>query len=143
MSRQPIEIFCQACGRESILKREPVYEGFTRTGERLSCISCGHVFAEESEVRFKKSKVVSLFSEEDKPAPVHIFEDSDRTPAPKVFDPGENSRLCRYCAHYVVNPFVQRCAHCGREVEATDTCANFTPREHSENEARPTPGKSS
>ena len=36
--------------------------------------------------------------------------------------------LCRYCASYIVNPFVQRCARLKKEVEATDTCEHFKPK---------------
>ncbi len=115
-TNQNPEIICPACGRESLLKREPVYEGFRRAGVKLSCLSCGHVFGSEAEVPFKQKHAPSVFSREDAAAPV------------KIFKGGEAGRLCRHCADYVVNPFVQRCARRGKIVEATDSCEFFSAR---------------
>jgi ribosomal protein S27E len=108
-----IEIICPACGNETILKRTPRYEGFKRTGDDLNCASCGHPFADETEVPFKARE---------KPA---IFDQSDLDARPEVFKKGEATRLCRFCANYVVNPFIQRCAILRKEVEATDSCRHF------------------
>jgi DNA-directed RNA polymerase subunit RPC12/RpoP len=108
-----LEIDCPACGRETLLMRRPKYEGFKKTGELLSCASCGHQFAGEEEVPFKGKKVVKVFT------------DADRSKDVKVFESGEADRLCLNCANYVVNPFVQWCAHHRKEVEATDTCSAF------------------
>jgi hypothetical protein len=110
------EIICPSCGRESLLKRETLYEGLRRAGVKLSCLSCGHVFGNAEEVPFKKKRSPRLFSKEDVPPPA------------KNFKEGEADRLCRYCADYVVNPFVQRCAKHRKIVEATDSCELFTPR---------------
>ncbi|MFA7159942.1 MAG: hypothetical protein WC299_11625 [Kiritimatiellia bacterium] len=110
---QPIEIICPACGAETILKRTPRYEGFKRAGEDLACASCGHAFASEAEVPFKQKKQPALFSP------------GDLAPRPEVFEKDEAARLCRHCANYVVNPFIQRCALQGKEVEATDSCRHF------------------
>lgn len=107
------EIICPSCGKESLLKREPVYEGFKKTGETLSCLSCGHEFADEETVPFKGRKTPS------------VFDDSDRSRRVDVFDGDEKKRICRYCTHYVVNPFTQRCGLHQHEVEATDTCDDF------------------
>jgi hypothetical protein len=111
----PAEIVCTECGEESFLKREPVYEGFRKTGETLSCLSCGHVFAGEEDVPFK---------ERSGPA---VFDESDRSSAVDVFDESEKGRTCRHCRHYVVNPFTQWCGQHHREVEATDSCDDFDP----------------
>lgn len=110
-----IEILCPACGKESLLKRTPRYEGFKRTGEDLACSLCGHIFANENEVPFKK-----------KPSS-HLFDPKELDAKPKIFKPDDAARLCRHCAHYVVNPFVQRCALRRKEVEATDSCPKFKP----------------
>lgn len=111
-----VEIICSQCGTEAFLKREPVYEGFTKTGETLSCSACGFVFVSEEEVPFK-----------DKEAAPQIFTDADRSEKVQVFEEGENKRLCRYCAEYVVNPFMQFCSHHKKEVQATDSCGDFKP----------------
>ncbi len=115
-TNQNLEIICPACGLESLLKREPLYEGLRRAGVKLSCLSCGHVFGSEAEVPFKQNHTPRVFSREDAPAPV------------KIFKSGEAGRICRHCADYVVNPFVQRCARRGKIVEATDSCEWFSPR---------------
>ncbi len=116
MERKTVEIICPACGQESLLVRRPVYEGLKKSGETLQCAACGHVFASEEEVPYKATTSPTLFTETDRPA------------APRVFDEGEQRRLCRYCAHYVVNPFTQWCGVHRKEVEATDTCDRFEER---------------
>jgi hypothetical protein len=108
-----VEINCVACGQESLLKREPKYEGFTKVGERLTCFSCGHEYATEEEEPYKVRRAPK------------VFDDSDTPKTIKVFKQHEADRLCRYCKHYVVNPFLQRCALRGKLVEATDTCERF------------------
>lgn len=111
-----VEIICTYCGAEAFLKREPVYEGFKKTGEELICSACGGVFASEEEVPFKASV-----------AAPKIFTEADRSKKVKVFNEGENRQICRYCANYVVNPFMQFCSHHKKEVQATDSCSRFTP----------------
>lgn len=106
-------ITCSACGQESLLKREPRYEGFTKVGEILSCAGCGHVYASEEEVQVKPPSAPKVFDESDAPRTV------------KVFRENEAGDLCHRCKHYVVNPFVQRCSLRNKPVEATDTCPRF------------------
>jgi len=108
-----IEIICTACGRETFLKRTPRYEGFKRAGENLICAACAHVYADEAEVPFKIKSQPKL------------FDPNELDAKPEVFKPGEATRLCRLCAHYVVNPFIQRCALLKKEVEATDSCGKY------------------
>ena len=124
---KPIEIICPACGNESLLKRSPRYEGFKRAGEDLSCAACGYKFANEAEVPFKAKKQSAL------------FDPGELDARPEIFKPGEAGRLCRHCAHYVVNPFIQRCARHKKEVEATDSCAQFHPRPPPKETPKPTP----
>ena len=107
------EINCPACGRETLLLRQPKYEGFTKVGETFACASCGHEFAGEAEVPFKGKPVIKVFTE------------ADRSKEVKVFEAQEADRLCLNCANYVVNPFMQWCAHHRKEVQATDTCSAF------------------
>jgi len=111
-----IEIICPHCGAEAFLSREPVYEGFKKVGEELSCSACGGRFATEQDVPFKSLVVAPK-----------IFTEADRSPAVKVFNEGENRKICRYCANYVVNPFVQFCSQHKKEVQATDSCSRFSP----------------
>ncbi len=124
-----VEIVCTACGEESLLKREPVYEGFKKTGEALSCSACGHPYADESEVPFKEKKRLSIFADDDVPQKVNIFGDDDRSEKIDVFADEERQKNCRHCEHYVVNPFTQRCGLHDREVQATDFCPDFKKEE--------------
>ncbi len=115
-----VEIVCSACGKESLLIRKPQYDGFKKVGELLLCAACGHAYPSEADVPFKA---------QNKPK---VFDESDRGPQVKVFEAGEAEKLCRHCASYVVNPFVQWCHRHKREVEATDSCADFSPRTEKE-----------
>jgi hypothetical protein len=116
------EMFCPSCRKATLVIREPVYQGFTKVGERVKCAVCGHVFPAPSApvdappVR----KRPSLFGEE-------------LAPPPKLFAEEEAARLCRHCIHYTVNPFRQWCGLHRKDVEATDTCRQF--------EARPEPAE--
>lgn len=109
-----VEIICTHCGNDALLRREPIYDGFTKTGEQLSCSSCGHLFANEADVPFKR-----------KTAEPVIFTEADRSAKVELFDEGENRHLCRYCANYIVNPFTQFCSVHKKEVQATDHCTRF------------------
>ncbi|MDR0994365.1 MAG: hypothetical protein LBN38_07380 [Verrucomicrobiota bacterium] len=114
-----VELHCPACGRDSWLVRKAEYDGFTKTGDSLSCALCGHRFASEADIPFKKGHRPRVFTEADKPCPVHLFAEEER------------GRMCRYCREYVVNPFLQRCGLHRCEVEATDTCPRFEPKKTS------------
>lgn len=96
-----------------LLRREPVYEGFRKTGEKLLCASCGHEFAGEDDVPRIDTR-----------GPV-IFTEAERPKAPRLFREAEKQRCCRYCKHYVVNPFMQWCGLHRKEVAATDLCDRF------------------
>jgi len=118
-----LEIHCPGCQKPSLLVREPVYNGFTRTGEILKCMTCGHTFEDEQSVPFVHR------------ADVDVFTDEDRSEKVEVFSEGEAGRLCRHCSMYVVNPFLQWCAHHKREVQATDSCDQFVAKGEDEGEA--------
>ena len=112
--RKRVEIVCSACGVDTLIRREPVYDGFKKSGESLTCVSCGHVYADEADVPFKQEVSSNLFSDADKPSKPAIFQDDER------------GGTCRHCSHYIVNPFAQRCGLHRRFVEATDSCPDFT-----------------
>lgn len=111
-----LEIECPRCCTDSLLVREPIYEGFEKSGEILKCANCGHIFDSEDEVPFKHNDDLQVFDESDRPAD------------PRVFSEDEGGRLCRHCANYVINPFTQWCGLHNCEVEATDGCIDFEPR---------------
>ncbi len=112
------ESFCPTCGIDTLMIKEPIYDGFTRMGEQIKCAVCGTVMTPPLET-VEPKKTSSLFT------------DDDRSPVIQLFDEGENRILCRYCNHYTLNPFRQWCGLHFREVEATDTCEQF--------EAKPEP----
>ncbi len=122
MTKRAFAILCSVCGADTFVRREPVYVGFKKTGERILCVSCGHSYASEVEVPYKTSEHPAVF-----PA-------ADRTPRVDIFRGDEKGRNCRHCRHYVVNPFVQRCGRRDVEVQATDLCDVF--------EERPDPSES-
>jgi rubredoxin len=115
---ESVEIICTKCGADTLLQREAIYDGFMKTGEKLICSSCGHEYASEAGVPFKS-----------KPSEPKIFTEADRSAKIKVFNEGENQRLCRHCANYIVNPFTQFCATHKKEVQATDSCKEFSERD--------------
>ena len=115
-------IRCPACGNECLALHKPRYAGFARVGEDCICTGCGHV--------------LSGGSAPIRPEAPTLFDEEDRAPVPEVFRDEERGRLCRYCRHYVVNPFRQWCAEHEREVEATESCDRFSPRPPSEEEQR-------
>lgn len=113
-----VEIICRNCGADALLHREAVYDGFTKSGEKLTCSACGHEYADEADVPFKSKKADPV-----------IFTEADRSAKVEVFNEDEAQRLCRLCANYIVNPFTQFCAIHKKEVQATDTCDRFEPSE--------------
>jgi hypothetical protein len=115
-----LEIICSACGADALVRREPVYEGFKKVGEEFLCSACGHKFESEADVPFKEAKKLEVFDESDKVKVIDVFADEER---------GQN---CRYCDHYLVNPFTQRCSLHFKEVKATDCCDDFEAKKDDE-----------
>jgi hypothetical protein len=113
MGKTTIEIVCSACGEETPVKRETVYDGFKKTGERFVCAACGHVYPSEKDLPLKTGHKPSIFGDDDAPRKVNVFGEE------------EKGRNCRCCKHYLVNPFTQRCGLHLKEVQATDHCADF------------------
>jgi hypothetical protein len=118
-----VEIICRNCRTDTLLKREAIYDGFIKVGEKLTCSSCGFEYASETDIPFKAEA-----------AEPEIFTEADRSARVEVFDASENKGLCRYCSSYIVNPFTQFCAVHKKEVQATDSCSHFTQAEE-KNEA--------
>jgi rubredoxin len=116
-----VEIICRKCGADTLLQRDAIYDGFAKTGEKLSCSSCGFEYDSEEDIPFKEIKAEPV-----------IFTDADRSAVVDVFDEDENTQLCRYCRNYIVNPFTQFCSIQKKEVQATDTCSKFEQAEEKE-----------
>lgn len=113
-------IICTACGEDTLVKCEPEYDGFVKVGEKYVCVSCGHCFGSEAEVPFKEKAKMDVLSDDDMPKKTVVFGEDER---------GKN---CRYCKHYVINPFTQRCGLHQRVVQATDMCGDFEMNENDE-----------
>ena len=52
MRGQAAQIVCPECGQETLLLREPVFEGLRKVGETLKCSACKHEFENEADVPF-------------------------------------------------------------------------------------------
>ena len=117
------EINCTACGQTALTRTEPVYEDFKKTGEEVICTACGHRYTDMAAVPFTAAaSKPQVFTEADKPYELDIFSDDERR------------KCCAWCAHFVVNPFNQRCGRTNREVEATDLCLAFEPQADADEE---------
>jgi DNA-directed RNA polymerase subunit RPC12/RpoP len=112
-----MEIRCTACGQVALVRAEPVYDGFRKTGESLVCTACGHRYASRETTPFLAADHrPRVFTDRDKPDPTRVFRDDERR------------RCCGWCAHFVINPFNQRCGLTNRDMQATDLCIRFTPK---------------
>lgn len=109
-----LEIRCTACGRTTLARPEPLYDGFRRTGEAMVCTACGHRYASREQTPFVDG--------DSRPA---VFGAADRAATVRVFRDDERRHSCAWCRHLVLNPFGQRCGLTNREVEATDLCDRF------------------
>ena len=114
---------CPSCREDALFVTDAVYDGFRRIGETRRCTLCGHVIRDTGGRKVPPAKAASkanplwdAFAKEDAPEASSLF-DTEK----------ETAKLCRKCAHYVVNPFTQRCMLHDREVEATDSCDQFDP----------------
>lgn len=109
-----LEINCRSCGQTALVRAEPVYEGFRRIGEVFICLTCGFRYPSEAETPF------AAFAK--KP---DVFTTEEKSKVLSVFGEDEIGHSCRWCAHYVMNPFDQRCGLTGKTIEATDVCFKF------------------
>ena len=103
MMEKSRKIFCPHCRQESAIKIEKIYDGFTPVGETKTCAFCGHEFV-DGEPAVIEEKI------------------------PEALKQRGERKVCYRCLHYVVNPFVQKCALHGKEVEALGSCPDFSAR---------------
>ena len=115
-----MEIQCAICGEITLVRAEPVYDGFKKMGEAFICTGCGTRFASAEETPFVQ----------DASRP-RIFTDADKPRVPSVFSEDERQRCCSWCKQFVVNPFSQRCGLTNQSVQATDLCVRFEKKEES------------
>ena len=111
---KPMEIHCSVCHQTALVRAEPVYEGFKKTGEVFVCTACGARYASAEETPFMHG--------DSRP---RVFTERDKPRAPSIFSDDERQRCCGWCRHFVVNPFSQRCGLTNKETQATDLCVRF------------------
>jgi len=112
-----MEIRCTACGQVALVRCEPVYDGFRKSGEAFVCTACGQRYASREATPFlAAARAPRVFTERDKPAATRVFREDERR------------KCCAWCGHFVVSPFNQRCGLDNREREATDLCIRFEPK---------------
>ncbi len=113
-----MEICCSFCHAVTLVRAEPVYDGFKKIGDAYLCTSCGARYASAEETPFAHAASgPRVFTEDDKPS------------RPSVFSEDERQRCCAWCEHFVVNPFSQRCGLTNKETQATDLCVRFKKKE--------------
>ena len=110
-----MEIQCTQCGKLTLARAEPVYDGFKKIGEAFLCTGCGARYASAADTPFAVAA----------PSRPPLFTDADKPRAPSIFSDDERQRCCGWCRHFVVNPFSQRCGLSNKETEATDLCVRF------------------
>ncbi len=115
-----LEIICTGCGDRSLVRAEPVFEGFRKAGEAFICLNCGHRY---------ESEVVTPFAKRD--AGPDVFSAAERE-APKlsIFAEDELHKSCRWCKHFIISAFDQKCGVTLQQTEATDLCLKFESKEN-------------
>ncbi len=134
------EIDCSSCGQTALSRQETEYEGFTRKGEVVVCTACGARYPLEEApfvegrtpagvstlfAEAERPRRPTLFSDDDKPVRPALFTDDDKPDRPSIFSEEERQCSCRYCVHYVLSAFDQRCGLTDATVAATDLCEQF------------------
>jgi len=115
------EIRCAVCHAVTLVRAEPIYDGFKKTGEAFICTACGARYASAEETPFVPTS--------SRPS---VFTDADKPLAPSVFADAERQHSCGWCTHFVVSPFSQRCGLSNKETQATDLCVRFEKKESTE-----------
>ena len=113
---------CKTCGEVTLWIAKPVFDGFSKTGDRIVCSDCG------TEQQAPSASVSVAAASPPKRALPSLFDESDRPAETRLADDGDSRHMCRHCKNYLVNAFTQRCALTLTEVKATDSCPQFVAR---------------
>lgn len=111
-----LEITCTACGKTTFVRAEPVFEGFKKVGEAYICLSCGHRYPSAAETPFTK------------PEPQKgngLFQPTEKKDLADLLGIQMKHHSCRWCAHWILHPFDQRCGLTNKHTESTDECNRF------------------
>ena len=118
-----MEIRCAQCHQTTLVRVEPVYDGFKKIGEAYICTACGARYASAAETPFVQGT-----------SRPQVFTEADKPILPSIFGDDERQRCCAWCTHFVVNPFNQRCGLTNKETQATDLCVRFEKRKEKTDE---------
>ena len=121
LTMKSMEIHCAVCRAVTLVRAEPVYDGFKKTGEAFICTACGARYASAAETPFAHTA-----------SRPRVFTEADKPHMPSVFSDDERQRSCAWCKHFVVNPFSPRCGLANKETQATDLCVRFEKKEQKE-----------
>ena len=97
-------ILCPHCSQEAPVKTKKIYQGLKYIGNQYTCGFCQYEFS-ENEIPWAEEKTLN------------------------VIDTTDTGHICQYCKHYIINPFTQRCLIHQKDVNATDSCAQFIKKE--------------
>lgn len=118
-----LEINCTACGKTAFVRAEPVFHGFTKVGEAYICLACGHRYASAAETPFVESTGENGGG---------LFHATPKKDLADLLGIDGRHHSCRWCAHWILHPFEQRCGLTNKKTESTDECDRFEekPREN-------------
>ncbi len=119
MSNLAREITCTACGKHALIRPEPIYEGFKKTGEAYVCTACGHRYPDAASTPFSAPR--------QSPDPFSAEKTAlRRDPLAGLFETDEPRRhSCLWCRHCVTAAFDQRCGFTNRHTDPLDSCDRF------------------
>ena len=114
---------CPHCGERSVIKEKKIFDDdFSLKGIKLCCALCGGEIKKagntegktEETAAEKAAKRLSDLLGGETIRKVHLEPEAD------------DGHFCLHCKNYIKHPFMNRCALTMQEVEATDSCKNFS-----------------
>ena len=127
--RVPGQAFrCEACGHDSVVKREKRMDGWRCVGEQLVCALCGEPLAEDEEPGDGASGHTEPQPDAAAKDRLAMFLGEDAAGAGVELGLGESDgRFCKNCRSFLRHPFRSRCLLHERDVEPMDDCSDFEP----------------
>lgn len=115
-SGHSLEIHCTACGKTTFVRAEPVFEGFRKIGEAYICLACGHRYPSAEETPFTAPAAAKASQ---------LFQAPPKKDLSDLLGISRRHHSCRWCAHWILHPFDQRCGLTNKHTESTDECDQF------------------
>lgn len=116
------EIKCPHCNADAFLVKKTLMDGWTKTGEILSCSACSQKIADMPDKGVEtaqKSKSVSKLA---------AFLDTEQEKKPELHASSDEKCFCRDCEYFISHPFLSRCDLHNRDVEPMNDCPSFKPK---------------